>query len=159
MRYVYPCNIALDEEELRETGREGYVVSFPDVYGANTSGWSWDEAVEMAEDCLGVALSFYTDDDEDIPNPSQPTNGQVMIPVPTLVAAKLTVYNAMREQGMTRSDLAGRLGFTEEATRRLLDPLYRTHLSQLEKALKVVGRSLVVEDVPVVKPALSPVVG
>ena len=159
MRYVYPCNIALDEEELRETGREGYVVSFPDVYGANTGGWSWDEAVEMAEDCLGVALSFYTDDDEDIPNPSQPTNGQVMIPVPTLVAAKLTVYNAMREQGMTRSDLAGRLGFTEEATRRLLDPLYRTHLSQLEKALKVVGRSLVVEDVPVVKPALSPVVG
>ncbi len=159
MRYVYPCNIALDEEELRETGREGYVVSFPDVYGANTGGWSWDEAVEMAEDCLGVALSFYTDDDEDIPNPSQPTNGQVMIPVPTLVAAKLTVYNAMREQGMTRSDLAVRLGFTEEATRKLLDPLYRTHLSQLEKALKVVGRSLVVEDVPVVKPALSPVVG
>ncbi len=159
MRYVYPCNIALDEEELRETGREGYVVSFPDVYGANTGGWSWDEAVEMAEDCLGVALSFYTDDDEDIPNPSQPTNGQVMIPVPTLVAAKLTVYNAMREQGMTRSDLAVRLGFTEKATRKLLDPLYRTHLSQLEKALKVVGRSLVVEDVPVVKPALSPVVG
>ena len=158
MRYVYPCTIALDEEELRETGREGYVVSFPDVYGANTGGWSWDEAVEMAEDCLGAALSFYTDDDEDIPTPSQPTDGQVMIPVPALVAAKLTVYSAMREQGLTRKDLAEKLGLTEEATRKLLDPLYRTHLSQVEKALKAVGQSLVVEDVPIAKPTLTPVV-
>ncbi len=159
MKYVYPCSVMPDDEELRESGREAFVVKFPDVPEAITGGWSWDEAIEMAEDCLGVALSFYTDECADIPTPSLPTNGQVMIPVSTLVAAKLTVYNAMREQGMTRSDLAARLGFTEEATRRLLNPLYRTHLSQLEKALKVVGRSLVVEDVPVVKPALSPVVG
>ena len=159
MRYVYPCDVMPDEEEFRESGREAFVVRFPDVPEAITGGWSWDEAVEMAEDCLRVALSFYTDDDEDIPTPSQPTNGQVMIPVTILVAAKLTVYAAMREQGMTRKGLSDKLGLTEEATRRLLDPLYRTHLSQVEKALKVVRRSVVVEDVPVAKPALTPVVG
>jgi hypothetical protein len=35
MRYAFPCEIVRDEEE-----REAYVVTFPDVYGATTGGWS-----------------------------------------------------------------------------------------------------------------------
>ena len=66
MRYAYPCSIARDEEE-RVTGREAYTVTFPDVYGANTGGWSWNEAVEMAKDCLGIALGMYVKAREDIP--------------------------------------------------------------------------------------------
>ena len=159
MRYTYPCNIILDEEGLRETGREGYVVNFPDVYGANTGGDTWDEAVEMAEDCLGVALSFYFDEDEVIPAPSLPTEGQVLIPVPPLVAAKLTINSAMREKGITKQALAKKLGLEEDAVRKLLDPNYRTHLTQVEKALRAVGRSLIVEDAPITEPARIPVAG
>ena len=48
MRYVYPCDIVLDEEEKSATGREAYTVTFPDVYGATTGGWSWEEALENA---------------------------------------------------------------------------------------------------------------
>lgn len=81
MRYVYPCNIVPDKEEFRETGREAYVVNFPDVSGANTGGDTWDEAVEMAEDCLGAALSFYFDDNTDIPPPPvYPTRGKSWSP-------------------------------------------------------------------------------
>ena len=159
MRYTYPCNIILDEEGLRGTGREGYVVNFPDVYGANTGGDTWDEAVEMAEDCLGVALSFYFDEDEVVPTPSLPTEGQVLIPVPPLVAAKLTITSAMREKGITKQALGKKLGIGEDAVRRLLDPNYRTHFTQVEKALRAVGRSLIVEDAPVTQPARIPVAG
>ncbi len=52
MRYAYPCSIVRDLEEERATGREAYNATFPDVYGANTGGWSWEEALEMAKDCL-----------------------------------------------------------------------------------------------------------
>ena len=45
-------------------------MTFPDVYGANTGGWSWEEALEMAGDCLGVALGMYVKAHEDIPAPS-----------------------------------------------------------------------------------------
>ena len=38
MRYVHPCSIVHDEEEEIATGRECYVVTFPDVRGANTGG-------------------------------------------------------------------------------------------------------------------------
>ena len=49
MRYAYPCSIVRDEEEERATRREAYTVIFPDVYGANTGGWSWKEAASISD--------------------------------------------------------------------------------------------------------------
>ena len=152
MRYAYPCLIERDLEELETTGREAYVVTFRDVEPAITCGWSWAEAVDMASDCLRVALGFYVTDDVDLPVPSSPVDGEVMISVALLVAAKLAVYTAMREQGMSRASLAEQLEMDNETIRRLLDPRYRTHLSIVERALAVVGRSLVVEDCAVASP-------
>ena len=146
MHYAYPCSIVRDEEEERATGREAYTVSFPDVYGANTGGWSWEEAVEMAKDCLGVALGMYVKAREDIPAPSPLIEGQLLISVSPIVAAKLALYTAMREQDVTQTTLADRLGLQENAVRRLLDPGYRSPMVSVEKALQAVGRALVVED-------------
>ena len=152
MRYSYPCQIVRDVEEARVSGREAYVVTFRDVDPAITGGGSWSEAVDMASDCLGVALGFYVTDGEDLPLPSSQLDGEVMISVAPLVAAKLAVYTAMREQGMSRALLAERLDMDGEMVRRLLDPRYRTHLSTVQRALTVVGRSLVVEDCAVASP-------
>ena len=146
MRYAYPCNIVRDKEEERASGREAYTVSFPDVYGANTGGWSWEEALEMAKDCLGVALGMYVKAREDIPAPSPLVEGQVLVSVAPIVAAKLALYAAMREQGVTNVALAARLGLQENAVRRLVEPGHRSHIASVEKALRAVGRSLVVED-------------
>ena len=146
MRYVFPCDIVLDQEELQLTGRKAFNVTFPDVYGANTGGWSWEEAIEMAEDCLGVALGMYVAAGEDIPNPSPIAEGQVLIPVPPVVAAKLSLYTAIRKQGVSADDLADVLHIDRDAVRRLLHPGYRSHLTQLENALHALGYSLVIED-------------
>ncbi len=143
MQYAYPCNITRDEEEQEASGREAYVVTFPDIEGAITGGWSWDEAVEMAKDCLGVALgSFYMERRKDIPKPSPLAEGQVLIPVPPLLAAKLALYEAMREQKISKVALAKRLGIHENAVRRIVSPGHRSHLSQVEKALQAVGVSV-----------------
>lgn len=146
MRYAYPCNILRDKEEERLSGREAYTVTFPDVYGANTGGWSWEEAVDMAKDCLGVALGMYVKAREDLPIPSPLEQGQVLISIAPVVAAKLALYSAMREQGLTHVALANRLGLQEKSVRRLLDPKQRSPMASVEKALEAVGRALVVED-------------
>ena len=146
MRYVYPCNIVLDEAELQATGRVAFNVTFPDVYGANTCGWSWEEAVEMAADGLGVALGMYIDANEPIPIPSPVAAGQVLIPAPPVVAAKLALYNAIRKQGLSTEALAGILQIDNRAVRKLLDPGHKSHLTQLENALRAVGCALVIED-------------
>ena len=156
MRYAYPGNISRDDEEKRTTGREAYNISFPDVPQAITCGWSWQEAMEMAEDGLAVALDFYVKGEEDLPVPSPLAEGQVLISVPPIAAASLAVYSAMRKQGITKAEMAEQLKFSEDAVGKLLDPRYRTHVSQLEKALKVVGRSLIVEDREAVYTAITP---
>ena len=65
--------------------------------------------------------------------------------MPTVVAAKLALYTAMRAQRVTNVELAKRLGVTESAVRKLTNPDHRSHMSQVQKALRAVGRSLKVE--------------
>ncbi len=139
MQYSYPC--VLNPEE-----GGGFWVSFPDVPGALTSGKDRAEAIAMAEDALGVALAGYVRERWDIPIPSPVAEGQVLVAVPPIVAAKLALYSAMRAQGITKVALAARLGLSESVVRRLLNPDHRSHIGQVEKALRAVGRSLVVED-------------
>lgn len=142
MRYAFPCDIVPDDLEEREA----YVVTFPDEYGATTGGWSWKESVELAEDVLGVALAAYVRFDQDIPVPSSLEEGQALIPVPLIVAAKLTLYTSMREQGITNVELAERLGLSEDAVKKLVNPRRHSHVTQIDNALRAVGRRLIVED-------------
>ena len=62
-----------------------------------------------------------------------------MIPVPPLVAAKLALYGAMREQKVSAAELAHRLGVAEKVVPALLHLKRRTHLRQLERALAELG--------------------
>ena len=147
MRYVYPCNIVLDEEEKKATGREAYNVTFPDVPEAITCGWSWQEALEMAEDCLEVALGIYVEQDNDIPIPSYATNEQVSISVRPVSSTKQALHTAMRKHGMTQAALGNKMGITEAAARKLCNPDHYSHMSTIERALRAVDLGLVVEAV------------
>ena len=146
MRYAYPCSIVPDTEEARISGREAWVVTFPDLNGASSGGWSWSGAFELAKDCLSVALGMYMKAGEDIPEPGPPDAGQVVVPVPPVVAAKLALYSAMREESVSNAALAARLGLQAEAVSRLLNPAYRSPIASVDQALNALGRSLVVED-------------
>ena len=152
MRYAYPCLIERDTEEYQATGREAYVITYRDLPPAISGGWSWAEALEMAQDCLDVALTFYVDDDQDLPAPSEPQDGEVMISTTPTVAAKLALYSAMRSQGVTAEELASQLELDQRAVQKLLNPLYRSHITTVRRALAVVGRELVVEDCAVAPP-------
>ena len=65
--------------------------------------------------------------------------------MPAVVAAKLALYSAMRAQRITKVELAGRPGVSESALRKLTNPDHRSHVSQVQKALRAVGRRLKVE--------------
>ncbi len=138
MIYAYPCQLTPDEDG-------GLVVTFPDVPEAITGGRDRAEALAMAEDALATALAGYVHEKWDIPTPSKAAYGQVSVPVPTVVAAKLALYSAMRTQHITKVELADRLGVSEAAVRKLANPDHRSHMSQVQRALRAVGRSLKVE--------------
>jgi antitoxin HicB len=137
MRYAYPVELDPDED-----GR--IVVSFHDVPGALTDGADAEEALREAQDCLICALGGYIELNRAIPEPS-PAGRRPVVHVPPLVAAKLALYEAMREQGLTNTALAERLGVTEAVVRRLVDLDHRSHIGQVERALALLGKRLVVE--------------
>ena len=139
MRYAYPCLLAPEEGG-------GYSVSFPNVPEALTCGDDREEALAMAEDALAVALAAYVQGREDIPVPEPASRGQEIVALPLVAAAKLALYTAMREQGLTKVGLARLMGLSEGAVRKLVNPNHRSHIRQVEKALRKVGRRLVVED-------------
>ena len=52
---------------------------------------------------------------------------------------------AMRAQRITKVELADSLGVTESAVRKLTNPDHRSHMSQVQKALRAVGRNIKIE--------------
>ena len=121
----------------------GFLVSFPDIPEALTEGATVREALAEAEDCLIAALGGYVEARRKIPVPS-PARGRPVVSLPALVAAKVALYCAMREQGVGNAALARKLDTVEGSIRRLLDLDHRSHIGQVEAALRVLGRRLVV---------------
>jgi antitoxin HicB len=133
----YPARFRRDRD-----GRP--VVSFPDFPEAHTDGRDLKEAFEEAVDCLGSAIAFRIADKAGIPAPSQLKSGQRLVPVPLWIAAKLALYQAIREAGISNCELARRLGVRETIVRRMLDPDHETKAERLQAALLVLGKHLVV---------------
>lgn len=135
--YSYPLMIEQDTAGF-------YLVTFPDVPEAGSDGETEAEALAGALDSLIAALGGYIHQRRDIPNPSPAALGQKVMSLPSLVAAKLALYQALRETGMNNVELGRLLGISETAVRRLLDLDHRSHIGQVEAALELLGRRLVV---------------
>ena len=128
----------------REALEGTVLVSFPDVPEALTEGATRADALSEADDCLGAALGAYANERRAIPRPS-PARGRPLVELPVLAAAKLALHQAMIEQKLSNVALAKRPGTVEGAVRRLVDLDHRSHIGQVESALEVLGRRLVVE--------------
>jgi len=98
----------------------------------------------MAEEALGLALLSYVARGRPLPRPKTARRGMVPVAVSPYVAAKLAVLQAFAEAGITKMELARRLGKDEKEVRRILDPRHATKFVALTQALRVLGKRLVV---------------
>ena len=130
---------------LKRASNGTVVATFPDVPEAHTVGNDEAQALARAPDALETALAIYVDERRDLPRPARPRKGQRAVTLPPMAAAKLAIYQAMRDQGVTQVALARRLGCDPKDVRRLLDLMHRSRLDRLEAALAGLGKRLVVE--------------
>lgn len=130
--------------EFERGAKRGYVVSFPDVPEAITQGRDMDDARAMAEEALGLALLTYPARALPLPKPRAKGRGLAGIVVAPDVAAKLAVLEAFAAAGISKSELARRIGKDEKEVRRILDPKHATKLPALTAALRALGKRLVV---------------
>ena len=138
MLMAYPANLKRQKDGP-------ILVTFPDIQEALTEGRTLSEALREAQDALLAALGGYVNDRRPIPPSSKLKRGQRLVFLPPLPAAKLALYQAVRDSGLTNVALGKRLKITEAAVRRLLDLDHRSHIGQIEQALAALGKRLLVE--------------
>jgi len=128
------------------TGSDGRIlVEFVDLPRVATDGKDRHEAMEEAMDALGSDLSIRLSRREEIPAPSAVKRGQRLVPVPLWLAPKLALYLAMRDQEVSNSELARRLGLHERVIRRMLDPEHASKAEKIQAALGALGKQMTVE--------------
>ena len=141
-RFKYPAVFQ------RGSGKRVFV-QFIDMPRLATDGKDMREAMTEAMDALGSELSIRLSRREEIPPASLVKTGQIAVPVPLWLAPKLALFSAMREQNLSNSELAHRLGVNEKIVRRMLDPKHATKAEKIQAAIAIMGRQLAVEEVEV----------
>ena len=121
---------------------DAWLVTFPDVPEAITGGANEDEALANAVDALEVALLTHVLDGLAVPEAMAQSG--VAVYVSAAVAVKIGFIEAFRASGLTRVEVARRLGKQEGEVRRMLDPYHNTKVQALEAGLRTLGKRLVV---------------
>lgn len=132
--FVYPVRLTADKQD------GGYVVTCRDLPEAVTQGDSNAHALEQATGALEAAVEMRIDDGLDIPMPSSAKRHEHLVALPVTTTMKAALYLAMREQGVSKSQLARMLQLDEKEARRILDPRHTTKVNTMERALHALGK-------------------
>lgn len=141
---VVPPKTALAWPVTLDPAEEGgFVVNFPDFPEGWSQGDSREEALAQARDLLETMVANYMAEGWDLPDPSASV-GRPLVVLEPLVAAKAELYRAMHRAGITKAELAGRIGISPQQVQRLFDTRHASRLDQIEAAMRALGRRLVV---------------
>jgi antitoxin HicB len=137
--------VAVGYEYMLERQENGsWLVRFPKIPEALTEGETRDEASANAMDCLITALEGYVKAGRPVPRPSAPSPGRDRAVLPSLVTAKLAVYETMRNRGWSKARLAKELGVAENSVRRLLDLRHSSQMGVIDAALAKMNAELTI---------------
>jgi antitoxin HicB len=135
-QFTFPVVLTPDKKE------GGFVVTCRDVPEVVTQGETIEDAISAAEGALEAAIEMRVEDGMSIPVPSTRKRGEHLACLPVGTAMKAALYVSMREQNVSKAELARRLGLDEKEARRMLDPKHETKVPALERALHALGKRI-----------------
>jgi antitoxin HicB len=131
-----------------------WLVRFPGIPEALTEAETEAGARNSAVDCVVAALEGYMKAGKPLPRQGAGHAGPDRAVLPSLVTAKLAVYETMRERGWSKLRLAKELGMPENSVRRLLDLRHSSHMWVIDEALAKMKSELSI-DLPKPRPRKS----
>jgi antitoxin HicB len=129
--------------ERQENG--WWLVRFPGIPEALTEGETKAEARANTLDCVVAALEGYMKAGLPLPREGAGHSGQDRAVLPSLVTAKLAVYETMRARGWSKVKLASELGVPENSVRRLLDLHHSSHMWVIDEAMAKMNAELPID--------------
>jgi antitoxin HicB len=131
-------------EPDREAG--GYVVTFPDFGYGVTQGETDVEAMEMAQDLLMLTIADFIRESRPLPVAGRHRGARFRpVSLPALQSAKVDLYMAFLESGLTKAEFARRIGLPKTHIQRLFSLRHSTRLNLIESAFAALGKRLHVE--------------
>jgi antitoxin HicB len=135
-QWLYPFKIIREADE--------YLVLVRDLPEIITSGSSYEEALALAQDAIEVCVEARLEQEEELVFPSCAHENELTFALPATLAAKAGVYVLWKASGLTKSELARKLGKNENEARRLLSTKYNTKLPLLEEATRLLGGQMII---------------
>jgi antitoxin HicB len=116
------------------------LVTCPALPEVTTFGDDEADAMRRAVGAIEEAIAARMADGEDVPEGHQ--RGPRLVRLPALTVLKVELYRQLREAGMTRAELARRLGWKRESVDRLFRLDHASRLEQLEAAFAALGQAV-----------------
>ena len=135
---------------LQRQANGWWLVRFPGVPEALTEGETEAEARANALDCVIAALEGYMKAGRPLPRAGASHSGRDRAVLPSLVTAKLAVYETIRRRGWSKLKLAKELGMSENSVRRLLNLRHSSQMWIIDEALAKMNAELPI-DLPKVQ--------
>jgi antitoxin HicB len=120
------------------------LVTCPDLPEVATFGEDAEDAMQRAADAVEEALAARISRREEIPMPSASSHERRprSVRLPPLTVAKVELYRASRAQGVSKAELARRLGWHGPQVDRLFDLNHRSTIEHIDQALRAIGKCL-----------------
>lgn len=132
----YPIKLTKDDNDT-------VLATSPDFPEMTTFGDDNDDALLHAVDALEEAIAGRMADRMDIPEPSK--RGKYRVALPTQTAIKVLLYRRMKEENLTKAQLARKLNWHGPQMDRLLDLRHASRLEHIDAAFNALGRRVALE--------------
>ncbi len=131
--------------DLEQQENGWWLVRFPSIPEALTEGETEEAARKSALDCVIAALEGYMKAGKPLPREGASHSGRDRVVLPSLVTAKLAVFETMRKRGWTKVKLAQEMGVPENSVRRLLDLRHSSQMWIIDDALAKMNAELTID--------------
>lgn len=133
----YPIKLTPDDDDT-------FLVTCPALPEVTTFGRTGEEIQHAATGAIEEAIAARISYGEALPSPVPPGKAgrSRFVKLPALTALKAQLYIVLRESGITRAELARRLGWHREQVDRLFRLDHASRLDRLEAAFNALQREL-----------------
>ena len=131
--------------KLTRDDDDTFLVTCPALPEVTTFGKTGEEIQHAATGAIEEAIAARISYGEALPQPVPPAKAgrsNRFVKLPALTVLKAQLYVVLRESGITRAELARRLGWHREQVDRLFRLDHASRLDRLEAAFKALQREL-----------------
>lgn len=123
----------------------GFVIEFPDFGWGVSQGDDEEDGRRMAADLLITMIQEHIRTGRELPKPGRFRSPKYrLIRLPASQGMKAELYLALRRSGITKAQLARRIGIPRDEVDRLLDLSRRARVEQLEAAFAALGKQITI---------------